>query len=135
MLATRCLVNTRSEVAIEILQSRATGAERVGIRAQAITSLGEWDGADVVATLIACLTDNAVFKGLTATEQAAQASLAQAAPHLATQDAFPPEDRPTNGERAAILLQAITGENHGYLSTPRGGRAEAIANWRAWLEE
>ncbi|MCA9251574.1 MAG: HEAT repeat domain-containing protein [Phycisphaerae bacterium] len=114
-----------------------------GVRAQAIESLGQWGGDDVVGPLIDCLSDDAVYSGLTATEAQAHDALASMAPQFAVSDK-PGSDssksentgaaKDTNGMRAARKLRDITGQSFGYLDADAAERTLAIARWRSWFE-
>lgn len=128
MLATSRLVATDSPVALQVLCMLASAAERPGVRAQAIESLAEWSDDAVVDTLIACLADEAVFGGQTASQRAALEALRQAAPDLA--DAAPlNEPAMTNAWRAARALHAVTGASFGADADLPVTSADV---WQAW---
>ncbi|NOX59876.1 MAG: HEAT repeat domain-containing protein [Planctomycetes bacterium] len=112
----------------------------VGVRAQAIDALGQWSGRGgsrrTVDVLIECLSDDAVFGGLTATESMAQEALAFAAPHQVGSNGAAVVRHPgdTNGERACRVLRSLTGKSFAFLEADKADRLSAIRRWRAWYE-
>ena len=119
MLAVSHLANTNSPVVLNALKNSALQDERPGIRAQAIESLAYWPINDVGETLISCLSDHKIYDGLIASDQEALDILSQAAPELAarmTPAKFSHER--TNGTRAAIILQKLSGRISATLKLP-----------------
>lgn len=138
MLATSRLGAIHSAETLEMLRELAVSHASAGVRAQAIQSLSAWPIADVGDVLVACLEDNTSYPSLTATERAAREILAGAAPELASRldeqasgGVFGPVGE-SNGARAARVLQALSGQDFGYLESTEEARAEAIEAWRRW---
>ncbi len=142
MFAVSRLVSINLPESLDELIRIARSHPKDGVRAQAIESLGQWGGDDVVAALIDCLSDEAVFSGMTATESQAQEALGTMAPQFAitgelATDAKISELRgksDTNGMRAAHELRAITGQSFEFLEADELGRLAAIGQWREWYE-
>ncbi len=137
------LVGINLPQSLEEISRIARSHPDAGVRAQAIESLGQWGGDDVVGTLIDCLPDDAVYNGLTATEAQARDALASMAPQLAATDISASDSTgsgeaaaatKTNGMRAAETLRHITGQSFGYLEAEQSKRAPTIARWRSWHE-
>ncbi len=114
-----------------------------GVRAEAIQALGQWGGDDAIAALIDCLSDDAVYSGLTATEAQAREALQTMAPQLALTDATDSgdgqsdlmENRKTNGMRAAEKLRNLTSQEFGYIEGDDIERLAITGKWRAWHEQ
>ena len=134
MWATSRLTALDSPEALSILRELARTHAEVGVRAQAIDSLAEWGGDQVVDALIACLTDEAVFGRLTASQRGAAEALTHVAPHLVEGDSVETivgVDQ-SNGARAARALRAVTGQTFGYVEAKPDARRSAVAAWREW---
>jgi HEAT repeat protein len=148
MFAVSRLAGINLPDSLEVIVRTARSHPDIGVRAQAIESLGQWGGDDVVGALIDCLSDEAVYSGLTATEAQARDALASMAPQFAvpkesvtgepvTESAEADLHKmsgDTNGMRAARKLRDITGQSFGYLEATGLKRVPAIARWRSWHE-
>jgi len=134
MLATSRLGMLRSPAALDALRGLACGHTQAGVRAQAIETLAEWGGDEVVDTLITCLADEVVFEGLTVSQRGAADALLHAAPHLVEENSIEEIVGAgcSNGARAARGLRALTGQNFGYLEAPPGERTASLEAWRRW---
>lgn len=129
--------------ALEEISRIARSHPDVGVRAQAIESLGQWGGDEVVGPLIECLSDDEVYSGLTATEAQARDALESVAPQFALPGTSESKElggdstrvaEDTNGMRAARKLRDITGQSFGYIEATPLERTPAIAKWRSWHE-
>ena len=121
--------------AITELARVAKSHSKVGVRAQAIASLGQIGGDEVVGALIDCLADDDVFEGVTFLQSQAHEALASVAPQFATSNGLEMNPNPgdTNGMRAARILRNITGESFGFLEAHASERAEVVQRWRDWF--
>lgn len=133
--ATAALSTAGGPEALAALGELARHHPQPGVRAQAISSLAELDAPEVVPALIDCLADDAVFAGLTATERDALDALQHVAPQLSGAAEMPRDAGRTNGERAAVALHAVTGQDFGYLEAEPETRGAIIERWRAWQAE
>ncbi len=152
LLAVSRLVSIGTPEALAALARLADRHPNPAVRAQAIESLGQWDGADAVGPLIECLDDDAVFTGMTESQRSALAALDAvgmgAMGDMGTNGAAGSADLDmkkrtadliasnhlTNGQRAAIALRRITDQSFGYVEAAPADRAAIIAKWRAWHE-
>ena len=132
MTAVEGLVTAGGDDALQALAELARHHPQVGVRAQAIAALGETRAPEAVPALIDCLTDNAVFDGLTVSEQDALDALQHVAPQMEAQTEMPRDVHRSNAARAAIALHVITGQDFGFLDAAPEDRAAIIAAWRAW---
>jgi len=130
--AEQALRATASENDVRLLR-RSTQVGPTHVRAAALSTLVQTVGEDVADELLPFLADDADEIRLLAARELALLSRRECLPVLGR--LLDSEDLAIR-VRCHLLLQAITGQRHGYLAyDDEQARADAAKRWRDWLAE